>query len=124
MQSVERFFENYSDNPYNFTIKGCRDPQLAEKLIITPQGDLEYYNSPIFLEAICAAFKAFPQISTYALDFQKVHYISSRGIGALIQLVTRAKVVKKTITLRNLNAELRSIVRILRRIYQTKKKPK
>lgn len=124
MQSLELFFEKYSDNPYGFVIKGVRDEKVTDKLIITPQGSLEYYNSGIFLDAISDAFNAFPHIKTYALDFQKVEYISSKGIGALIQLVNRAKVTKKAITLRNLNDELRSIVYILRRIYQTNEAPK
>jgi anti-anti-sigma factor len=123
MQSLDLFFEKYSNNPYGFGIKGMKDPKAVDKLIITPQGSLEYYNSAIFLDAITDAFQAFPHVKTYALDFQKVEYISYKGIGALIQLVNKAKTARKAITLRNLNEELRSIVYILRRIYQTNESP-
>lgn len=118
MQSLELFFEKFDDNPYGFSIKAINDVQDADKVIVTPQSNLEFYTADIFLQAIDEAFTAFPQIKKYTLDFKNVAYISSKGIGALIQLVTRARIENKVITVRNLKEELRSIVRILRRIYQ------
>lgn len=87
----DNFITKYNTNEFNFSIEASYDANQPAKIIFLPQSDIETFNSQIFANAVLDTLAHFKQLKDITIDMGKVSYISSTGIGSLIQILTYAK---------------------------------
>ena len=87
----ENFINKFNNNEFNFEIEASYDVRKPAKITFQPQSDIETYNSQIFANAIMDTLAHFKQLKEVIIDMEKVSYVSSTGIGSLIQILTYVK---------------------------------
>lgn len=79
-------------------------------LILIPEGDMDIYTSPVFKEQV---MKSYEQNKTDILiKSEKLEYIDSTGLGALISILKRVKENGNNIYLSNLKPNIRKLLDI------------
>lgn len=62
------------------------------QLVVIPDGDLDLYSSVNFCNTVTQKIEA--GCHWLVLDFTKIRYMDSSGVGALIRLIQKAKSLK------------------------------
>jgi len=113
MEPILAQLEKYNDNEYNLKITGEYDPNIPDKLIIKPIGNIEAFNIEIFSKAIFDTLQENEQIKNITIDLKGVPYMSSTGIGAFMQVSGYAKRNKLILSVININDKIQVTFNLL-----------
>jgi anti-anti-sigma factor len=83
--------------------------QIGENVLLTLEGRLDTLTAPKLQEVLIAAF---PAAAAVDLDFAGVEYVSSAGLRVLLLGEKNAKAAGKTMTLKNVSAEVMEVFEI------------
>lgn len=78
------------------------------QLVVIPEGDLDLYSSVNFCNAVAQKMDAGSH--WVVLDFAKIQYMDSSGVGALIRLIQKAKSIKGEIKVAGLNGTPKKVL--------------
>jgi anti-anti-sigma factor len=113
MSTPDIFIKQFNQNEYAFVIESFYDETQPHTITIIPQSDIETYNSPIFLNAILETLKNFKQLNEVKLDFNKVNYMSSTGIGNLLQILKYTNANAIHLSISHVNSAIQSTIDLL-----------
>ena len=114
MHSIIEALEQYNDNEYDLQIHGQYDQADPEKLVVQPIGNIESYNAEIFSKAVLEALKAFPNMIKYVtVDLKKVPYMSSTGIGSILQILNYINQHKMKLKVSNINEKIQETLNLI-----------
>ena len=113
MEPIVAQLEKYNDNEYNLKITGDYSADAPEKLIIKPIGNIEAYNTQIFSKAVFDTLKEYKQIKNITIDLKRVPYMSSTGIGVIMQVLGYSNKNKLSLALKNVNEKIHGTLNLL-----------
>ena len=87
----------------------ARDGSRPGQRVLTPSGPLDMAGVPDFLRAVREE-----PAPVVILDFSKVSYIDSSGVGALIQLLSGFQRAKRKMALANVGQRVMSVLELTR----------
>ena len=114
MHSIIEKLEQYNDNEYDLKIHGEYDKADPEKLIVRPVGNIESYNAEIFSNAVLDVLKAYLKtIKHITVDLSKVPYMSSTGIGSILQILNYVNQHKMKLKIININEKIQETLNLI-----------
>ena len=114
MHSIIEKLEQYNDNEYDLKIHGEYDKADPEKLIVQPIGNIESYNAEIFSKAVLDVLKAYLKtIKHITVDLSKVPYMSSTGIGSILQILNYVNQHKMKLKIININEKIQETLNLI-----------
>lgn len=81
--------------------------EKENKWVFTPSGELDIYTSPEFKKTILDAFEG--RESDILIDCEKLEYVDSTGLGALIYILKNLKEKEYKIYLDNIKPNIRKL---------------
>lgn len=75
--------------------------------ILMPEGDMDIYTSATFKEDVLSSFEKTP--ADLVIDGEKLDYIDSTGLGALIGILKRVKETDHNIYLHNIKPNIKKL---------------
>ena len=75
--------------------------------ILMPEGDMDIYTSATFKEDVLSSFEKTP--ADLVIDGEKLDYIDSTGLGALIGILKRVKETDHNIYLHNVKPNIKKL---------------
>ena len=75
--------------------------------IIIPEGEIDIYTSPKFKQKVLDAFDENPH--DLLLDFIKLEYMDSTGLGSLIYILKKVKEKDKKIYIENIKPNIKKL---------------
>ncbi|MBN1798509.1 MAG: STAS domain-containing protein [Spirochaetales bacterium] len=114
MHSIIEKLEQYNDNEYDLKIQGEYDKTVPEKLTVQPVGNIESYNAEIFSKAVLETLKAFTKTIEYiTVDLKKVPYMSSTGIGSILQILNYVNQHQMKLKIVNINEKIQETFNLI-----------
>lgn len=75
--------------------------------VFGPEGELDIFSSPNFKEKVVNAFDS--RNSDIKLDFEKLEYVDSTGLGALISILRKVKEKDNNIYIYNIKPNIKKL---------------
>jgi anti-sigma B factor antagonist len=113
MHPVLAKLEQYNNNEYELKIKGDYKIEEPEKLVVRPIGSIESYNSDIFSKAVLETLKENPPIKNIIIDLKEVPYMSSTGIGSIMQILGYVNQNKLKLNIFNVNEKIKETFHLI-----------
>lgn len=86
--------------------------KVNHHILLKVTGDVLMENSKDFLNAILQLISSETEINQLSLDFTRVLFVDSSGIGALIKLTSEMKKKSASINIVGLNKNLRTVFQL------------
>jgi anti-sigma B factor antagonist len=91
MEFKSQLFIEINDMPNDLTIEGEFVDEEFKIFLVRLSGSLDTYNSEPFSKAVNAEVENMEALKTIVLDIEGINYISSTGIGSIVDINSRAK---------------------------------
>lgn len=75
--------------------------------LVVPKGEIDIYTSPELKNKVINAVKG--ERADISIDFLKVDYVDSTGLGALISILKKVRENDNTVYVKNLNPNIRKL---------------
>ncbi len=75
--------------------------------VFGPEGELDIFSSPNFKEKVVNAFES--RNSDIKIDFEKLEYVDSTGLGALISILRKVKEKDNNIYIHNIKPNIKKL---------------
>jgi stage II sporulation protein AA (anti-sigma F factor antagonist) len=86
--------------------------QIEDHILLQISGDVLMENSKDFYNSIADTLKVLKKTSKISIDFRKVHFMDSSGMGALIKLAGDFQKIGCNIIIFNLNKNLTAVFKL------------
>lgn len=113
MHAVIEKLEQYNDNEYDLKILGSYNTDEPSDLLVRPVGSIESYNSEIFSKAVLETLREHNVIKHVVIDLKGVPYMSSTGIGAIIQILGYVNQNKMKLNISNVNEKIQETLNLI-----------
>lgn len=81
--------------------------EIENMWIFAPEGELDIFSSPNFKEKVVNAFES--RNSDIIIDLEKLEYVDSTGLGALISILRRLKESNNKIYIDNIKPNIKKL---------------
>lgn len=81
--------------------------EIENMWIFAPEGELDIFSSPNFKEKVVNAFES--RNSDIIIDLEKLEYVDSTGLGALISILRRLKENNNKIYIDNIKPNIKKL---------------
>ena len=81
--------------------------EIENMWIFAPKGELDIFSSPNFKEKVVNAFES--RNSDIIIDLEKLEYVDSTGLGALISILRRLKESNNKIYIDNIKPNIKKL---------------
>ncbi|NLC03872.1 MAG: STAS domain-containing protein [Tissierellia bacterium] len=75
--------------------------------VFGPEGELDIFSSPNFKEKVVNAFES--RNSDIKIDFEKLEYVDSTGLGALISILRKVKEKDNNVYIHNIKPNIKKL---------------
>ncbi len=114
MHSIIVKLEQYNDNEYNLKIHGDYDKAEPDRLVVRPLGNIESYNAEIFSKAVLETLQAYvTTVKKVSIDLKGVSYMSSTGIGSVLQILNYVNQHKMKLNISNINEKIQETLNLI-----------
>jgi len=114
MHSIITKLEQYNDNEYNLKIHGDYDKAEPDRLVVRPLGNIESYNAEIFSKAVLETLQAYATtVKKVSIDLKGVPYMSSTGIGSVLQILNYVNQHKMKLNISNINEKIQETLNLI-----------
>jgi anti-anti-sigma factor len=114
MHSIITKLEQYNNNEYDLKIHGEYDKAKPEKLVVKPVGNIESYNAEIFSKAVLETLQDYnTTIKNVTINLEEVPYMSSTGIGSILQILNYVNQYKMKLHICNINEKIQETLNLI-----------
>jgi anti-anti-sigma factor len=113
MHPIIQKLEQYNNNEYDLKIMGSYDENDPSNLLVQPIGNIESYNSEIFSKAVLETLREHTVVKNVLIDLKQVPYMSSTGIGAIIQILGYVNQNKMKLNILNINEKIQETLNLI-----------
>jgi anti-sigma B factor antagonist len=105
-----KYLESFNAEKKDLVLTGNSVDEIT--LVIVTDGILDTYNSPDALKAILETMKS-DVSKNIVLDLEHLNYISSTGVGALVELLKTSTNLDKSLFILNMETKVKDVMNLL-----------